>query len=230
MQKIKIFIFISLAFYQLFAVAGDDAKERLIYFSVDSSLALANEVMQVELVATSQNAKANMAAEAVNAAIHWGLKEIKKHPQLEVSTEGYRSDPVYAENSHNSKLIAWRASQKLLIKSSDFAVLGNVLATLQQKLQIQNTHMRPSEQSQKQAHNQLLVRALEKFKQRARLIQKTMGASAYKLIELRVHNHAAMPMMYAQDKMLANNSAPVAIEAGNSTMNMSLDASIELLP
>lgn len=208
------------------------AEQGVIRFNANASLTLPNDVMQVMIGANSQDDKAEVAAANVNDAISWALKIIKAHPELEVSTTGYRTQPIYRAGSSkydSNQIHGWHASQQLQITSRDFAMMGKVLAILQQKLQIESTNMQPNAKSQAAAADQLLVLALQDFERRAQLIQKTMGAQAYRVLELNVNNH--QPQYYANDTvMYASKSAKseVAIEAGQSDLQLNINASIQL--
>ena len=89
-----------------------------------------------------------------------------------------------------------------------------------------------SKQVRQKTENMLSVEALNQFKERAALMQKTMGADGYQVVSIDVNTGMQRPpvrrtMMRAEMLMTSDSPAP-SVEGGNSTINVNVSAQIQL--
>ena len=213
----------------LFSAASyaDELNYNLYRFTAEARQVVENDLMKVALSASRESNRAAEAADAVNQQMQWALGLAKKKKALTVSTGQYHTSPVYK----NGKITAWRASQQLLIETEKFDVLTDLLGELQQRLKLDSMQFTPTPQTRDRAEDQLVIKALEQFKARAKTVAKTMNASNYDIVNLGINTggyQPPMPQMRMKTFALEQSVADPSVEGGASTLTVSVTGEIQL--
>ena len=207
---------------------ADELNYNVYHLTAEAQQRVQNDLMKVTLSASHEANRAADAAAAVNQQMQWALKRDRAKKPLTVSTGQYQTTPVY----QNRKIAGWRASQQLHIESDKFSVLTDMLGELQEKLKLDAMQFVPKVQTRRQTEDKLVVEALNQFKTRAKLVASTMQASKYDVVNLSINTgdyrppipHMRMDMM----AMKAEGVAAPAVEAGSSTVSVSVSGGIQL--
>jgi len=154
---------------------------------------------------------------------------LKKTTGIKYETGNYQTQPIY----QNQQIAGWKASQEIELKSSDFNQLSTLVGKLQKDLKISSMAFEVSKPVRQKAEQRLSIDALDQFKERAMLIQKTMGASGYQVVSINVDtgsNRPLMrPMMMRAEMAMASDSGGPSIEGGDSTINVNVSGQIQLI-
>jgi predicted secreted protein len=198
-----------------------------IRLSVEAAQEIENDLLVAELYAEFQAGKAVTAAKEVNKAINWAVDEAKKIDGIEVRTLNYSTNAVY-DKTH---IKAWRASQSLRLESGDSEKLGELIAVLQEKLAMRNLAYQVSRSAQDAALKKLTDEAIQAFRQRAQQSARAFGFEDFRLVDISINNgNVRPPVPYYSGNMMAMEAkaAPAVIEAGSSTLTVSVSGTIEL--
>jgi predicted secreted protein len=213
------------------AHADDAPRYNQIRFQVERSRPVDNDRMQAVLNTTAENDSAARLADEVNQTMDWAVKTAKARPRIEVRTGGYRTYPVYDKN----KIRRWRATQELLLEGTDFAQLGALIGQLQERLQVSSVNFSVSPARRASAEDELITQALDAYKQRAELVRKQVGAKGYRLVDVSINtaDMRPIPMLRASTEdygisSVAKSAAPVPVEAGTSTVTVTVAGAVEL--
>lgn len=190
-----------------------------------------NDLMMVHLQVQHEDRDASVLAEKVNADMAWALDELKEFTQVDTDTRNYSTYPKYEQN----RVVGWRSSQTLVIQGTEFEELKNALQILQGKLQIQRMQFQPQDETRKQVEDELIQQALANFKHRAQIVQQSMSAAGYRVMQININTGGDRPgrvRMEAQSTNIAAMSRSVdsapAVDAGQSKITVSISGQIQL--
>lgn len=211
------------------AQQADPMTSDLYSLHAEAEGEVANDLLTVELVVEGEDRDSASLANRINANMQWAMAKLKPQTAIESSTRNYNTWPKY--DHKNNRIIGWRASQTLLLESEDFEATRKVIQTLQEKLQVRNMRMTAKAETRTQQEDELINQALNRFKERALIVQLNMGASGYRIMDVSVKTNQHQPPYQPQARgMMAEasvSSAPV-IEGGSSRVVVSVSGRIQL--
>ena len=217
------------------AFADEDTVYNHVSISAEASADVENDTLVAELFIEHQAKTAAEAAEVVNAAIDWGVKQAQSVDGVKVRTLEYSTAPVYSKarkagEVYTPQIMEWRVSQAMRVESTDADALSELITGLQQKLAIRQIGYEVSKALQKATESVLIDEAILAFQQRAGQVAKGFGHEGYKLVKVNINSGSMRPPVpYARSvAMEAAAAAPVAIEAGTSTLKINVNGTIEL--
>jgi len=208
---------------------NDDLNYNLYHLSASAEDEIENDIMKVTLLASHQSLKSSDANKVVNQQMTMALEILKKTKDIQYETGNYQTQPVY----QNRQITGWNASQQIELKSSDVDQLSEVIGKLQKELKISSMSFDVSKPVRQKAENGLSVEALNQFKERAELIQKTMGADQYQIVTVDINTGTQRPparqrLMMTEMSMASASPAPT-VEGGNSTVTVNVTGQIQLI-
>ena len=187
-----------------------------------------NDLLVAVLFAQAEGKDAAMPADEVNRIMDWAVNLAKSHPEVKVQTLGYHSHAIYKNNA----IRGWRVNQSLRLESRDSRLLGDLIASLQEQLQVQSIGYQVSDEQRRKHLDGLTAEALARFQARAEHIAKSLGRSGYRVVRLNISDSRHNPMPVARGMMMEAGAdqavAPARIEAGTRKMTISVNGEIEL--
>jgi predicted secreted protein len=207
---------------------GEDTRDR-VSFSVEASREVANDWATAIVGTSDEDSDAARLAGRVNETMKWALERSKRAEGIEVRSGGYQTHPVHGEKG---KILRWRASQDLVLESADVDALSKLLGDLQGRLLLRSISFSVSPESRRAAEDALIADALAAFARRAKRVQESLGARDHSLVSLgiRTQGGSPPPQPYARDMVMMEQAAvaPPSFEGGQSTLEVHVDATIEL--
>ncbi|HQR12587.1 MAG TPA: SIMPL domain-containing protein [Casimicrobiaceae bacterium] len=184
--------------------------------------------MHASLRAESDNADAVAAANVVNARMGKALARARAASGVEASTSGYSSFQV----TDKSQVTRWRVAQTLKLESSDFAALSALVSQLQAEggLVVDGTQFSISEASRKKAEDSLTQQAIKSWQARASDAARGLGFDGWRVGNVTIQTgDFVRPQPMFRQSVMAAGAPPVAMEAGNSdvTVTVTGDAVLE---
>ena len=217
------------------AFADEDAVYNQVSISAEASADVENDTLVAELFIEHQAKTAAEAAEVVNAAIDWGVKQAQSIEGVKVRTLEYNTTPVYsktrsASDVYTPQIMEWRVSQAMRVESTDADALSELITGLQQRLAIRQIGYEVSKALREATESVLIDEAILAFQQRAGQVARGFGHDGYKLVKVNINSGGMRPPVpYARSMaMEAAAPAPVAIEAGTSTLKINVNGTVEL--
>lgn len=197
---------------------------------VSAEAEVENDLMVVMLVVEDEDSNSAALADRINQVMLWALLETEKYPSIKAATRDYRTYPKYDQN----RITGWRSSQALRLEGSDIESVKMAVAELQQQLIVRSMQFLPREETRRQAENDLVDDALERFRDRADLIRTSMQAEEYRVIQISVNTGDIGRPAYRMEAMAmdtrgaAKSVAAPAVEAGSSKIQISVSGEIQL--
>ena len=187
-----------------------------------------NDLLVAVLFAQAEDRAAATPADTVNRAMDWAVSLAKSHPEVKVQTLGYRTQAIY----NKSNIRGWRVSQSLRLESRDSRLLGDLIAQLQERLQVQSVAYEVSEEQRRANLDQLTAAALQRFQQRAAHVAGALGRDSYRIVRININDGHDGPVPIARGMMMEAAAdtavAPARIEAGTQQITVSINGEIEL--
>lgn len=212
------------------ANADSDQKPqyRLIQLQADATREVNNNQMQAVLFTELNSSSPAELSQNITRTLNEAMRQAAKYPQVKVSTGAQSTYPVYDDKN---KLKSWRARAQIELKSTDFKATSDLVAALQNNMQVQSINFSVSDDERKRVENELMVEASQAFQQRARLLQQSWQANSYELVNLDLNaiNNERPPIMYAMkarggaDEMESQN-----VQGGNSQLRVNASGSVQL--
>lgn len=229
MKTTAMFVLVFLVGFSGLALADTPLTFDRVQLSASASRDVENDTMTATLFTQEEGARSRDLADKVNKVIRWAVSESKEVDGIKVKTDAYSTSPIY----HKSNITGWRVRQSIQLESQDMAALSDLIGHLQSSVKLQGIGFTVSIDKREEVEDELIKEALAAFKSRASLISGEMSHSTYQLVNLNVNTSSPrQPYMARGMKMemmaMAADAAPPAIEAGEATLSVSVNGSIEL--
>ena len=204
----------------------------IVYDQVDLNATAEQEVQNDLLIGTlyteHEGKRQAEVADRINTAMAWALAQAKAVAGVKAQTTQYSTHPIYTSNS--TAITGWRGRQAVRLEATDSKALGDLIATLQEKLAVESIGFAVSKQARNAAEAALTNQALALFQARAQQVASALGHKSYRVIHINLGTSGEMPqpMVYGNQMMAAKAVAPAQIEAGVQTMTVTASGTIQL--
>lgn len=220
-----------LALLALSATAAEDPNKTgtLIDFRLDVQKSVPNDLGRASAYVEATGSDPSEVARKVKAALAEGLALAKAQTGITVKSGATHTTPIYGRNSRNIE--NWRMRSELLLESRDAALLSATLGKLQATLAIGTLQFVPAAETRRTAEEEATLEAVEAFKAKAERIASAMR-KPYRIRHMNLNGSSHFPAPYAMARgamALAAESAPMPVEAGESTVTINVSGQIELL-
>lgn len=150
---------------------------------------------------------------------------------LSVSTTSFHTQPIYAEQ----RITGWRARVDLSVAGAIDGSITKALAALQEVFVVGSLTPQVSPALRDAARKKLSLAAVSQFRSDAGAYAAAFGAPSWTLHEASIDSQhvmpAPMPRMYrATAQVAAEMAAPMPVEAGETTLEVSVSGAIQLAP
>lgn len=204
-----------------------------IEFQTEVSRVLPNDLMRATLFIEANDKEAGKLARTLTLAINDGLRKSKAYDDVKVSSGNQQSWPIYGKNNH---LDGWRGRAELNIESKNFKAASELVAKLQENLQLQGISFGVAEETRQSSEQAMTNEAIAAFKAKAEAVRKAWGASTYKLVQMSLGSNGGGPVYRPQMAMMmkvssSQDAMPAQeVAAGESRLSVSVNGSIQVSP
>lgn len=198
--------------------------------SVEASRPAPNDQFRAQVYYEATETSPGELARKVNSIIAQALQTARSYPAVKLRTGANMTYPVYGKNVRNIE--AWRMRSVLALEANDSSALSELLGKLQQSMVIGGLTAAPSTETWKKIEDQVISDALTAFEARAKLVAASLNKK-WKIKHVSVNTGGIqqkpiMPLARSASLMAAEAVA-APIEAGDSTVSVSVNGQIELL-
>lgn len=199
-----------------------------VSFRVESAREVPNDWLAATLGVEEEGSDAAALAARVNRRMAEALALAKQDAELEVSSGAYQTQPVY----DRGKIVRWRASQDLVVEGASVDAITELAGRLQaQGVLLRGIAFSVAPETRKRLEDELIVEALSAFRERAGLIARGLGRRGWNLMSLAI-GESGLPVPFAHQRAMTMEAADAAVspalEAGKSTLRISIDATVEV--
>ncbi len=204
----------------------------VVNVSASSFLEAPQDWLQISLGTTREASDAAAVQTQLKQALDAALAKARsaaKPGQLEVRTGGFQISPRYA---NNGKINGWRGSAELVLEGRDFATISQVAGRID-TLTVSQTGFSLSREARQKLESDVQAQAIERFKGKAQEVARSFGFGGFRLREVSVSSvepegGPVYPRMRAMAVSSPMADAPVPVEAGRSTISVTVSGAIQL--
>ena len=223
--------------FALLASAGIASAQNLpppqnvIQLAASGSVEVQQDVLSISLNTTREGADAASVQTQLKTALDTALQEAKKAAQpgqLDVRTGNFSLYPRYGRDG---KISGWQGSAELILEGRDFARISTTAGKIQ-TLTMGGVSFGLSREQRQKVEGEAQAQAIERFKNKADGIAKAFGFGGYTLREVSVNANdqgfVPRPRVMAMESRAVSADAPVPVEAGKSTVLVTVAGSVQL--
>lgn len=210
------------------AAADAPDPHNRVSFAVERSREVVNDQLTAVIGVTHEDADPAKLADRINRDMSWALEIARGRKGVEVKSGGYQTVPIHDPDKR--RLRHWRGSQDIILESGDTRAVTDLLGELQARLQLRSIAFGVSPERRRSVEDELIDEALTAFRERAGRVSKTLGASGYGIVQIRVDTGSPgrpVPMRALGRAEVMSMAAP-ALEAGSSRVQVGANGTIEL--
>ena len=193
------------------------------------------EVQQDLLVLTLGTSRDGKEAGAVQAqlrqALEVALQEARRSAEpgkMDVRTGQFS---LYPRHGKNGEIVGWQGRAEVVLEGLDFARITATAARMP-TMAIAQTGFGLSKTERTRVERQAQAQAIENFKGQASGLAQAFGFAGYSLREVVVNSNDSgpgpRPRMMAMEAKFGGADAPVPVEAGKSTVEVTVSGSVQM--
>lgn len=220
----------------LFAQVNQDTPryrepQNIVQLSANAAVEVQQDILTINMSTTREAADANLVQTQLKTALDAALIEAKKTAafgQLDVHTGNFSLYPRY---SKDGKINGWQGTTELVLEGRDFAKISAVAGKIQ-TLTIANVAFSLSKEQRDKVENEAQNTAIERFRAKAGDIAKSFGMGTYSVREVSIsagdQGYTPRPRMVAMSAKMSAADEAVPVEAGKSTVVVTVSGSVQL--
>ena len=220
----------------IFAQNSQDAMRyreplNIVQLSANAAVEVQQDILTINMSTTREAADANVVQTQLKTALETALAEAKKSSQsgqLDVRTGNFSLYPRYTKDG---KINGWQGTTELVLEGRDFAKISAAAGKIQ-TLTIANVAFSLSREQRTKVENEAQNTAIERFRTKATDIAKSFGMGNYNVREVTVnagdHGYPPRPRMAEMSMKIASADASIPVEAGKSTVVVTVSGSVQL--
>lgn len=205
--------------------------QNVLQLSAQGSVEVQQDLLQMTLVATRDGADAAVVQSQLKGALDAALQEAKKQAQagqMDVRTGNFNLSPRY---TREGKINGWQGRAELVLEGRDFPRITQAAGRIT-TLNVEHVGFDLSREQRQRSASEAQKLAIDSFRQKAQELARGFGFADYTLREVSVsdsQDSIGRPRMMAaaQAKSFAAD-APVPVEAGKTTVVVTVSGSVQL--
>lgn len=204
------------------------AQVTVIDLAAEASRDAPNDLARATAYFEAREASSAEVARRVNRAIAGGLDIAKAYGNIKAKSGNTSTWPVHGKLGRTIE--AWRMRSEILLETRDMAALSELLGKLQATLSVGQITLLPAPETRKKAEDDATLDAIAGFQARAALVARVMGKT-HRVRQMSINTggtRPVYPMARAGAVAMSAEAAPMPVEAGDTTITVSVTGQIEL--
>lgn len=205
--------------------------QNVVQLAANGTVEVQQDLLSISMNTTRDGADAAVVQSQLKTAIDAALAEARKVAQagqLDVRTGNFSLYPRYGRDG---KSIGWQGSAELVLEGRDFARISSTAGKIQ-TLTVGSVSFGLSREQRTKVEADAQGIAIERFKARATEIARGFGFGGYTLREVNVsandQGFVPRPRVMAMEAKTAMADTPVPVEAGKTSVVVTVSGSVQL--
>jgi predicted secreted protein len=214
------------------AQAADPASPNgVVALTATASVEVTRDLMAVTLSATREGTDASAVQSALKQALDAALLEARgaaRAGQIDVRTGNFSMNPRY---STKGMLNGWQGTAELVIEGRDLPGIGQLAGRIQ-SMAIARVSQGLSREQREKAEGSVTAQAITRYRAQAAEVTKQFGYTSYAVREVSVNSNeqgGPEPMMMRARVFAAAADAPLPIEAGQTSVSVTVSGTVQML-
>lgn len=206
-----------------------NASAGKLSLNAQASAEVPQDTVYIALFYEEQASDPAVLTEKLKRKADQALHDARSQTKVSVQTAGFT---VYPSADREGRITGWRGRTGLLLQSNDFTAAAQLAGKLSPIMQISSVRFSLSPQATREAQTKLTTEAILAFRNQAELAVKAFGFNRYAIHEVELHRNgiiAPQPMMLATAHAMSGSAADMPLEAGKSTVTVSVSGSVQML-
>ncbi len=210
--------------------ANWQVPQNVVQLSASGTVEVQQDLLSITLSTTRDGSDAAAVQTQLKVALDAALTEARKAAQpgqLEVRTGNFSLSPRYGKDG---KINGWQGTTEMVLEGRDFARISTTAGKVQ-TLTLAGVGFGLSREQRARVEGEAQTAAIERFRAKATEIAKGFGFAGYSLREVSVNanDQGFVPRMKVMAmEMRAASDAAVPVEAGKSTVVVTVSGSVQL--
>jgi predicted secreted protein len=209
-----------------------ETPQNVVSLQSSGSVEAQQDLLMITMNTTKDGADAALVQTQLKTALDAALAEAKKVAQpgqLDVRTGAFSLYPRYGRDG---KINGWQGSTELVLEGRDFARISATAGKIS-SLTLGQVSFALSREARAKVEGEAQAQAIERFKTKAAEISKNFGFGGYTIREIAVNANDqgfAQPRgrMMAMEAKSMSSDAPMPVEAGRSTVVVTVNGSVQM--
>lgn len=206
-------------------------KQNVVSFSVDVEKEISHDLLKASLFTQIEKKDLVTANNEVSNNINRAFDILKAYPDV-ILRDNSRSSQVRYDDK--GKQNGWIARGQIVLQSENPDSLSKVINVLNGILAIDYMDSQVSSAAISQVEDEMMQQALEKLAHKAKLIQQSLGAKGYKIVDLNIRTpmeggYVVGRPYVAMAKMASPTTSDVQLNNGKANIHTSIEAKIQLI-
>ncbi|BCQ22549.1 SIMPL domain-containing protein [Caballeronia sp. NK8] len=202
----------------------------VLSLSAQANAQVPQDVVDITLFYEQEAADPSSLTNTLNQRAEAALREAKG---VENVTAKSGSFTVYPTTDRDGKISAWRGRTEVVLESHDFAAASKLAGKMSSSMQVGSVAFSLSPEAQRAAEQRLVSQAIDSFRKQAQTAAQAFGYSNFTIREVNVgrSGNQPRPIMMMQARAMSNDAkmaAPIAMEAGTSTVTVDVSGSVQM--
>jgi predicted secreted protein len=204
--------------------------QNVLQLSATGSVEVQQDLLSLSLTTTRDGTDANAVQAQLKTALDAALAEARKAAQpgqLDVRTGHFGLHPRYTQGG---KISGWQGTAELVLEGRDFARITQTAGRIS-TMTLGGVSFGLSREQRAKVEADAQTIAIERFKAKAGELAKGFGFSGYSLREVAVNSNdqgMPRPMRMAMESKAMSSDMAVPVEAGKSTVIVTVSGSVQL--
>jgi predicted secreted protein len=208
-----------------------NSPQNVVQLSASGSVEVQQDMLSISMNTVRDGADANAVQTQLKTALDAALTIAKAAAlpgQLDVRTGNFSLYPRYGQNG---KPIGWQGTTELILEGRDIARISTTAGKIQ-TLTMGNVSFGLSREQRTRVEGEAQTQAITRFKAKAADVAKDFGFTGYTLREVSVNANDQgfnpNPRVMAMQAKAMSSDAPVPVEAGRTTVLVTVSGSVQL--
>jgi len=208
------------------------APTGVVALTATASVEVTRDLMAVTLSATREGTDASAVQAALKQALDAALLEargVARAGQIDVRTGNFSMNPRY---STKVTLNGWQGTAELVIEGRDLPGIGQLAGRIQ-SMTIARVAQCLSREQREKAEGGVTAQAITRYRAQAAEVTRQFGYASYAVREVSVNNNdqggAPEPMMMRAKVFSAAADAPLPVEAGQTSVSVTVSGTVQML-
>lgn len=205
--------------------------QNVLQLSASGTVEVQQDLLSLLLTTARDGSDAGVVQSQLKAALDAALAEARKAAQpgqLDVRTGNFGLYPRY---NPSGKITGWHGTAELILEGRDFPRITQTAASIL-TMTLGGISFGLSREQRARVEGEAQASAIERFKAKAGELAKGFGFSGYSLREVAVNSNdqgpPPRPRMMAMEGRTSQADMPVPVEAGKSTVVVTVSGSVQL--
>ncbi|KND60449.1 putative exported protein [Candidatus Burkholderia verschuerenii] len=202
----------------------------VLSLSAQASSQVPQDTVDITLFYEQEAADSSSLTNALNQRADAALREAKG---VDGVTAKSGSFSVYPSTDRDGKISAWRGRVEVILESHDFAAASKLAGKMSSSMQVGSVAFSLSPEAQRGAEQKLVTQAIDSFRKQAQTAAQAFGYSNFTIREVNVGRGGMQPrpVMMMQSRAMGadmKTAAPIAMEAGTTTVTVDVNGSVQM--